>query len=187
MLIDLTLKVNADQNKEITFHQSIAAFGHLGTHFDAMGKEFSLDNFRRQGKLVNVSAMGDREIGIDDFEDTTIVEKDFVLLYTGFIERISYGSQEYFKTHPQLSMQSIEYLIQKKISMIGIDAAGLRRGSEHPKMDQHCADHDVFVVENLVNLGELWRKSAGRIITLYTLPVNIAGLTGLPCRVVADF
>jgi kynurenine formamidase len=187
MLIDLTLKVNADQYEEITSHQNIAALGHLGTHFDAMGKEFSLANFRRQGKLVNVSAIGDRDIGIADFKDSTIVEKDFVLFYTGFIDRISYGSQEYFKAHPQLSMEAVDYLIQKKISMIGVDATGLRRGSEHPKMDQHCADHDVFVVENLVSLGELWRRSSGRAITLYTLPANIAGLTGLPCRVVAEF
>lgn len=70
--------------------------------------------------------------------------------------------------------------------MIGIDTAGLRRGSEHRKIDQHCADHDVLVVENLVNLGELLKQSGGKSITVYTSPVNIGGLTGLPCRVVAE-
>ena len=187
VLIDLTLKVDADQSKEITSHQAIAAFGHLGTHIDTMGREFSLDNFRHGGKLIDVSAVGDREIGVGDFNDTVIQEKDFVLIYTGFIDRVPYGSQEYSKTHPQLSMEAIDYLLQKKISMIGIDAAGLRRGSEHRKTDQHCANHDVFVVENLVNLGELLKQVGGKSIIVHTSPVNIGGLTGLPCRVIAEF
>ena len=43
----------------------------------------------------------------------------------------------------------------EKISMIGVDFAGIRRGKEHTPKDQYCADRGVFVVENLCGLSRL--------------------------------
>lgn len=58
----------------------------------------------------------------------------------------------------------------------------MRNGSEHTAADQFCADRGVFVVENMVNLKAIIGKEA----TIYTFPLNFAGLTGLPCRVLAE-
>lgn len=70
--------------------------------------------------------------------------------------------------------------------MIGIDFAGIRKPAEHHRADQYCADHGVFVIENLANLETLLAAAKGQTFIVHTYPVNYEGLTGLPCRVVAE-
>ena len=79
----------------------------------------------------------------------------FVCFYTCFIEEAGYGAERYFRRHSQLSFSVIEALVKKETAIIGIDSAGIRRGKEHPLTDQYCADHGVFVVENLCNLDSV--------------------------------
>ena len=54
-------------------------------------------------------------------------------------------------------------------------------GKEHTPTDSYCASNNVFIIENLCNLGLILGNS---IINTY--PMNYVGLTGLPCRVVAE-
>ncbi len=109
----------------------------------------------------------------------------FVAFRTGAIERWEYGSEAYFGMHPQLSLPLIERLLEKKTAIIGVDCSGVRRGAEHTKTDQYCADRGTFIVENLTALDGLLASSPSTF-TVYTFPVRFLGLTGLPCRVVAE-
>ncbi len=106
----------------------------------------------------------------------------FIGFYSGFIERVPYGSTHYFRQHPQLAKELIDALLQRQVSLIGLDFSGLRNGAEHTPMDQYCADHNTFVVENLSNL----RAVAGRDLLIYTFPIRFSGFTGLPSRVLAE-
>lgn len=183
MLIDLTLKITPKMVIDAQGNEKKALTGHLGTHFDVMDKEFPLEYTERKGIVFDVSSVHDRDITIDDI-DTTMIHKDmFVAFYTGFIEEIGYGCAAYFTKHPQLSNELLDLLLQKQVSMIGIDFAGVRRGKEHTPMDQYCADHDVFIIENLCNLSTL--LSIQESITICTYPMNYAQMSGLPCRVIA--
>ncbi len=164
----------------------MAAWGHIGTHFDVMNQEFSLENIRRHGKIIDVHKIRDRDIQIEDLQSIEINPNDFIIFHTGFLKEKSYGTPEYFKKHPQLSMELIRYLIEKKISLIGLDAAGVRRGAAHTKTDQYCADNGVFVIENLTNLGLLLKAVGSHPFTVYTFPLNFEGMSGLPCRVIAE-
>jgi kynurenine formamidase len=92
--------------------------------------------------------------------------------------------RKYFTEHPQLSNALIDKLLTKRISIIGVDFAGVRRGKEHTHMDQCCADRGVFIVENLCNLKNLLKN--GNTFIANTYPMNYAEMTGLPCRVVAE-
>lgn len=94
-----------------------------------------------------------------------------------------YGGHVYFTEHPQLSDELIDALLDKKISVIGIDFAGVRRGKEHTPKDRYCADKGVFIIENLCNLKSV--LSEGGYFTACTYPMNYAEMTGLPCRVIA--
>ena len=181
MLVDITLKITPKMTKDAQGNLKKALVGHLGTHFDVMNKEFPLEHVRRQAVVFDVSGVSDRDIEISDI-DLNAVEKDmFVAFHTGYIDRVEYGSKEYFTSHPSLSVELIEALLKKSVSIIGVDCAGVRNGKEHTPMDQHCADHGVFIVENLCNLD----KVIGRCI-INTYPMNYAEMTGLPCRVVAE-
>lgn len=186
MKIDLSVKIKRDLEEEIGKNEKMALIGHLGTHFDVMNKEFSLDNTIRSGKVIDVSIITNRDIEVDDIKNVEIKEDDFIMFYTGFLKESGYGSKEYFKNHPQLSMELIDYLIEKGVSLIGIDAAGVRRGVEHTKTDQYCADKGIFIIENLDNLDIVLDKVKQDKFAVYTFPVNFEGLTGLPCRVVAE-
>jgi kynurenine formamidase len=164
----------------------VAKFGHIGTHFDVMDKEFQLENTERKGTLFDVSHVKGRDIEITDIDTAKIAENDFVIFHTGCLKERKYGSPGYFTSHPELANALITYLVNKKVSMIGIDAAGIRNSAEHPKADQYCADNGIFVIENLDNLDLLLKETRTHEFIVHTYPVKYQGLTGLPCRVVAE-
>lgn len=184
MLIDITLKITPKMVTDAQGNEKKALVGHLGTHFDVMNKEFPLEFTRRKGIIFDVSDVEGREITAEDI-DLARVEKDmFVAFYTGFIEKEGYGTQVYFTAHPQLSDELIDRLLDKLISIIGVDFAGVRRGKEHTPKDQYCADRGVFIIENLCNLKTVIDAGGDCIVNTY--PMNYAEMTGLPCRVVAE-
>lgn len=184
MLIDITLKVTPKMLEDAKKNEKKELEGHLGTHFDVMNKEFLLKYTKRNGIVFDVSKICEREIELSDI-DITKVEKDmFVAFYTGFGENEEYGSKKYFAEHPQLSNELIESLLERNISMIGLDFAGVRRGAEHTPKDQYCADRGVFIIENLCNLKSILEKSSTCIV--HTYPMNCVEITGLPCRVIAE-
>lgn len=178
---DITLKVTPDMVKDAQGNEKKAFLGHLGTHFDVMDKVFPLEYLRRDAYIFDVSSIKDRDIDVDDIDLDEVKEDMFIGFCSGFIEDETYGTRTYFKEHPQLSQELIKKLIERKISIIGIDFAGIRRGEQHPLADQYCADHGVFVVENLWGLSEV----VGRCV-VNTYPLNYTDMSGLPCRVIAE-
>lgn len=184
MLTDITLRVTPDMLDAAWENTAKSLVGHLGTHFDVMDKEFPLEYTRRKAVAFDVSHIRGRDVEITDIDLGAVGADMFVVLRTGFMDEEDYGTQRYFKEHPQLSRELIEALLDKRISVIGVDCAGIRRGKEHVSTDQQCADRGVFVVENLSNLNAL--PTGGTQFTVGTYPMNIVGITGLPCRVVAE-
>ena len=76
----------------------------------------------------------------------------------------------------------------KRVKETGSVAPGQMGGQKpkkHKPFDQYCADHDVFVVENLDNMDALLERSPKPFL-VYTAPVNRQDMSGLPCRVFAE-
>ena len=184
MLIDITLKITPKMAATAQGNDKIVLAGHLGTHFDVMNKEFPLDYTRRKGIVFDVRHVSGRDIEAADVDLSRVEADMFVAFCTGYSGREEYGSRVYFSQHPQLSHALIDALLHRGISIIGIDFSGVRRGAEHTPKDQYCADRRVFIVENLVNLEAI--LDAGGVFTAHTYPMNYAGMSGLPCRVIAE-
>lgn len=184
-LIDLTVKVTPKMVTDAQGNENKTFTGHLGTHFDVMDKEFPLDYTEREAVVFDVSSVFGREIELQDIDFSKIRPEMFVAFYSGYIEKESYGTETYFSEHPQLSDRLIDQLLEKNISIIGIDFAGVRRGKEHTPKDQYCADRGVFIIENLCNLKRLLNGESFTRFTAITCPMNFTEMTGLPCRVVA--
>lgn len=182
MYIDLTLKVTPKMISDAQGNEKKAFTGHLGTHFDVMNKEFPLEFVSRSAYVFDVSQTFTDVIHINDIDINKVKENMFIGFYTGFSEKVEYGSRLYFSEHPQLSFELINELLNRKVSIIGIDCAGIRRGFEHTPIDQKCADHGCFVVENLVHLNDVCHKE----VVINTYPMNFTDMSGLPCRVVAE-
>lgn len=188
MMLDLTHELNVQNfinNDIVKSEEFIFKMGHVGTHFDVMDKKFPLEYTKRKGKIINVSTIRHRDICIKDI-NCSIEENDFLIFKTDFIKEKSYGTKDYFENHPELSQKLINYLIEKKISLVGIDAAGIKRRPFHAEADQYLSDHNIFVIENLDNLDELY-KNTSKEFYLYCFPLKMKGVTGLPCRVTAEF
>jgi kynurenine formamidase len=183
--IDLTIKITPRMVTDANGNEKKSLTGHLGTHFDVMNKEFPPDYLERNGIVFDVSHIRDRDINIPDIDIRKVEPDMFIAFYSGFIEEEGYGSKKYFSEHPQLSDGLIDALLLRHISIIGIDFAGVRRGSEHTPKDQYCADRGVFIVENLCNLKQILAGQTIAIFLANTYPINYSGMTGLPCRVVA--
>ena len=186
MLIDLSIKVKMMPNKDILNREPMVSFGHIGTHFDVMNKVFPLAFTKRSAVVFDVREILNRDIEKTDIDLSLVREDMFIAFYTGFIEKEGYGTKAYFRSHPQLSNELIDLLLYRKVSIIGIDCAGVRRGAEHTPKDQYCADKGVFIIENLCNLGEVINQNKARLFVANTYPINADDLTGLPCRVVAE-
>ena len=184
MMIDITLPVTTEMLGTAWGNTAKSLVGHLGTHFDVMNKDFPLEYTERKAIVFDVSSVRGREITASDVDLTLVEEEMFVAFYTGYIEEVAYGTPTYFKEHPQLSNEVIDALLEKRISVIGVDCAGIRRGKEHVPADQRCADRGVFVIENLWNLKTV--LVCGKSFTARTYPMRILGITGLPCRVIAQ-
>ena len=183
MLIDITLKITPKMSKDAQNNPNPALVGHLGTHFDVMEQEFPLEYTEREGIVFDVSDVTDRDIDMTDIALDRVEKGMFVAFYTGYIERVPYGEGGYFREHPQLSYELINALVDRGVSIIALDFAGVRRGKEHTPTDCACAARGTFIVENLCNLKAV--LDAGGRFVAHTYPMNYVGISGLPCRVIA--
>jgi kynurenine formamidase len=182
-MVDLTIMVTKEQLKSVDKSEDIFPYGHIGTHFDVMNKEFPIAYTKLEGLIFDVSKVSNRDIDIDDINIKKLKKNLFVGFYTGFIDQVEYATEKYNQQHPQLSDALIDVLLDHEVAIIGVDFAGIRRGKEHPPKDQYCADKGTFVVENLCNLDKLLNKGSVRI---NTYPIKFGGMSGLPCRVIGE-
>lgn len=83
----------------------VAKFGHIGTHFDAMDKKFSLENTERNGKLFDVSHVKGRDIEAGDIHIDEITEHDFIMFYTGYLKEKSMELPNIVKAIPNYQMR----------------------------------------------------------------------------------
>ena len=63
--------------------KALASTGHLGTHFDVMGKEFPLDFTESRGIVFDVSSAGEGEVDVSDIDLDKVRAEDFVLRDSG--------------------------------------------------------------------------------------------------------
>ncbi len=186
MLIDLTLLLTPALIEAASRNLNKVSEGHLGTHFDVMDKVFPLEYTRRAGVVFDVTGVKGRDVEASDIDVGAVGQDMFVAFCSRYIEEEGYGSVKYFSDHPQLSYALIDALLDKGVSIIGVDFSGMRNGRQHTAADQYCADHGVFVVENLCNLKAVLNGAKDARFTAHTYPMNFSERTGLQCRVVAE-
>jgi hypothetical protein len=54
VFVDLTIEVTAPDREKAIDNERMVSFGHLGTHFDVMNKQFPLENIKRSGVVFDV-------------------------------------------------------------------------------------------------------------------------------------
>lgn len=155
----------------------------MGTHIDVMGADVIIENERliSTGIKFDVSQISDREIRLEDLDISIVKEGVFVFFQTNWDKHLE--DEEKYSNHPEVSMEVIEYLVSKKVNMIGIDTLGLGVGRNHGVIDVYLGKHKTYAIENLTNLDKIPNKD----FRVYCLPMKIEGVDALPARILVEF
>lgn len=131
---------------------------HAGTHIDCpmhmlnddrYVSEFDLGRFI--GNAVLLDVRGEMSIELKDEYYKNIKEGDIVLIYTGWDSK--YGLKEYYENHPVVSEKFAEFLVQKKIKMLGVDMPS--PDSNTFSIHNILLGNNICILENLTNLSKL--------------------------------
>lgn len=157
---------------------------HTATHVDVVNKEnrIGIGRLIGPGKLIDATGVTDwEEIAVDDCINQVAIDPgDFVFFRTGWTRYL--GTERYY-AHPELSRELLEWLIQNKVNMVGIDALGLGRGKKHGEYDRLLVKNGSYVIENLANLASVTRAS----FKVYCFPLLIEETDAIPARVLVEF
>lgn len=182
---------------------------HSGTHLDAPihfgeGKatvgELSLDQLSGPAYVVDISAQSERDANykatVADFEafeslHQPIGEKSIVLVRSGWSSRWpnvkSYMGDDTPASatnlhFPGISPAAAEWLVSRKVAVVGIDTASIDTGSSTDfQTHQVLAAAGIPGLENVTNLDLVPATGA----TVMALPMKIGNGSGAPCRIVA--
>ena len=182
---------NDGYNLELLFLSS-----HTGTHLDAPY------HFTKKGEKIHQIPIT-RLIGkallikIKKKKDQAITKKDLleferkngkinnfssIIFFTGWQKNLN--KKFYFTNNPGLSKSATNYLVSKKINLVGIDSPSIDLGIDK-QFTTHkiLAKNNILIVENLSNLEKI------PILEFYftILPLKLKDATGSPVRAIASY
>lgn len=164
-------------------HFALQTGMHVGTHIDAPahflkdGKlisEYPTDHFFGRGRLVD--ARNQQTIHERLLERVDIQSHDIVLILTG--RDNEFNKPEYFQNFPEVTEEFAQKLIDKGVSMIGLDTCSPDK--DPYSIHKQLLSSDILIIENLTNLEAL----LGKEFSVIALPLKIDAEAGL-ARVVA--
>ena len=176
-------------NLELVFFSS-----HTGTHLDApyhfVEKGLQIDKIPLTrlitGAQICKSRKGpDQPITLRDIVDFetkngTISPNSAIIFETGWSSNVT--KKNYFTKNPRLSVSAAKYLLEKKVSLVGIDSPSIDMGKDAKFSVHHVLLRGgVLILENLCNLDKIPRI----YFELIVLPLKLKGATGSPVRAVA--
>lgn len=167
---------------------------HISTHVEAPShyvpvrhgtpahdvSEVALDRFFGMAVLVDCKDLGPKTpIGAEILKRFQIREGDIVL-----IGKCSHPGED----RCYLAKDGLEYLLKKKIKMIGVDDTVFPEDPKYAMKDlkkYFCHDlmlsHEIPIIEGLANLGELKKQR----FLFFGFPAKMGGLESFPVRAVA--
>ena len=177
-------------NLELLFLSS-----HTGTHIDAP-YHFVKDGMkihqipldRLIGKAILIKLKKTRNSSITK-EDIILFEKkngvipndSSVFFFTEWQKNLK--KDNYFTENPGLDKSAADYLVSKKINLVGIDSPSIDLGMDDSFIvHQIFSKNNILIVENLANLNKIPSKE----FTFTILPLKLKDATGSPVRAVAS-
>lgn len=197
------LHLKATQTLETSFMNEfeVEMNAHIGTHVEGPyhcfqdGKTIdalSPDRFVGEAAVVDLTAKNATNRTITECDLSIagghIEEDDIVLLKTGYDDEFpveAVQSEEYMAQSPYLTTRAVDWLIKKKIKLLGIDFWSIEPfpidSREGEKGHIALFTHEIPLIHSLVNLIKL---SSNRVFFV-ALPLPIKGLDSSPVRAVA--
>lgn len=204
-VIDLSLAVNNDlPGADISVAKrletdgwnatTLSLYSHCGTHMDAprhfLPDGATLDQqdlYVCVGKasVVNLAPAEPKQlIGVEDLGELaeSIGPGTRLLFRTDWYKR--FGTPEYRNELPRISLALAEWLVERKVAMIGVEppsVADVNNMPELTEVHQTLFRGNVLIVEGLANLDQI----ATSTVDFIALPMKITGGDGSPVRAIA--
>jgi predicted dehydrogenase/kynurenine formamidase len=174
---------------------TLSLYSHCGTHMDApkhfLGDEGatidqqSLSTCHGPARVVDLTPVMPRELlTVERLQASvdTIQAGDRLLLRTDWSHRL--GSNSYRDELPRISPELADWLVEKKVALIGVEAPSVADVNDLPEVTtvhQKLFRGGVVIVEGLVNLDQLQQP----IVEFIALPLRITDGDGSPVRAIA--
>lgn len=190
---------------EICNHSMIVTGDHIGTHIDSWGhvkpdapraEAIPIDYCYGDGVVLDLSHKGPgEEITVTDIEEAEaklggyrIKPLDIVLLRTDAAKFRT--EKRYLTDHPGMTKESVHYLLDRGVMVMGIDAIGLdppvAEMFERKKFwEAHrvMREREYYHLENMCNLHEI--PAPYHSFTVSVLPIKWRGASAAAVRAVA--
>jgi kynurenine formamidase len=178
----------------------ITMYSHTGTHIDAPAHlytngltldKYPAEQFVGKALVIDCRQLGKKQkISFQLLEEkgNKLFEAEFILFFTGNSD--FWGTNNYFDNFPIMSQEVVEWIKQRKLKGIGIDAPSFDRVTNESLLDAADDLHNhrtiletgnTILIENLCNLEMI----GNNLFTLCALPLNILNADGAPARVIA--
>ena len=161
---------------------------HSGTHVDAplhlidnsaAINDISPEIFLGKAVFVEILKSKNEAVSLQELKKIEIEEDGILIVRTGW-EDNKY-KESYFTDFPYFSSDCAEYIISKKIKMIGTDMPSVDGPNQNATFHKKILNEGIPIVEGLINLAQV----AGRTMMFCALPLNIKNSDGSPVRAVA--
>jgi len=164
---------------------------HVATHIDVPRhfiedgetlEEVSLDRLIGDALLLDFSHKGPKSrITAEELQeyDDLIKPGNVVILRTDWYKK--FPSHEYGYDNPNVTTDAVEYLVGKKIKMLGVEAPTLN-WEDNPRSHKLLLGAGIILVEGLAYLDKLEVNT----FRFYAIPLKIRGLDGFPVRAFAE-
>ncbi|MFB6115387.1 MAG: cyclase family protein [Candidatus Nanohalobium sp.] len=144
-----------ERPEDSTTESEISFGSHTGTHVDAPqhvkenGKtvdELDLENFYGKASVLNLTDCTEK-VDREDLEEKDI-ESDILLLKT---DNSNHGYDEFREDFTYLTLETVNYLIEKGVQTVGIDYLSLVNFEDSEKADKthRKANEETCVIEGL--------------------------------------
>lgn len=195
--------------------QRISTLLHFGTHIDAPFhynypmdlSQMPLDRVYGAGVIVDIPKEDWGVITAEDLEKAqpVIQPDDIVIIHTGWHKYWGIDEDRYAYKYPGLGTEAIDWLVAKKIKMIGCDTTSPEHMfSMHDNVLKYRPDiftepvdrkkyplfyaHHQFLSRNIFILEQIGGQIAelvGRRVTIAAFPLKLEHGDGCPVRIVA--
>ncbi|MHB1347469.1 MAG: cyclase family protein [Candidatus Humimicrobiaceae bacterium] len=161
---------------------------HSGTHVDAplhlidkssSINDLSLGTFLGRAVFAEILKNKNESVNLNDLEKIEIEEGSILVIRTGWEE--NKYEDIYFTDFPYFSSECAEYILSKKIKMIGTDMPSVDGPNQNAAFHKKILNQGIPIVEGLINLKHI----VGRTMMFCALPLNIKNSDGSPVRAVA--
>lgn len=161
---------------------------HSGTHLDAplhlidksaAINDLPLEAFFGKALFVEIPKNKNETVDLADLENIVIEEGGILIVRTGWEE--NKYKDGYFTDFPYFSAECAEYILSKRIKMIGTDMPSVDGPNQNAAFHKKILNEGIPIVEGLINLKQI----IGREMMFCAFPLNLKDSDGSPVRAVA--